>query len=85
MAKVTYQIATRNGYDCEVIENREQAVAFMRSAQQRAIGSLNVYINGVLSAYLKPWELRAMTEEDFEWMARACDEHGIIRDTVTMG
>lgn len=83
MAKVTYQIATRNGYDCEEIKTREDAVAFLRCAKERALGSLCVYIDGVLSACLKPWDLRAMTEQDFEWMARATDTHGVIRDLVS--
>lgn len=83
MAKVTYQISTRNGYDCEEIKTREDAVTFLRCAKQRGVGALCVYIDGVLSACLKPWELRSMNEGDIEWMAKATDRHGVIRDLVS--
>jgi hypothetical protein len=83
MQKVTYQIRTRTGYDCEEIKTREDAVAFIHRAKQRGVGALCVYIDGVLSNCLYIWELRAMSDSVIDRMWMGVDRHGVVRDVIS--
>lgn len=46
VTEVKYQMATKNGYDCEIIETAEDAAAFYNTACERATSPVWIWVNG---------------------------------------